>query len=147
MEGPTAWAVNCYVGLDKTDLWCCRVPTEDFSKMVRVVTGRGTECFQNAPASAAVKADVLVRVARAMRTRAGFMTVPMPHHVLLPSAAGVHAIGAFTYPGFVGRMRRQRRPRHCGLGRDAGGVVFFLAAAWSPPRVLQALLPSFFPPS
>ncbi|RNF18873.1 retrotransposon hot spot (RHS) protein, partial [Trypanosoma conorhini] len=91
-------------------------------RWVRVVTGRGTVCFQNAPASAAVKADVLVRVTRAMRTRAGFMTVPMPHYVLLPSAAGVHAKGALTYPVFVGRMRRElrelqppteREPRPC----------------------------------
>ncbi|RNF15503.1 retrotransposon hot spot (RHS) protein, partial [Trypanosoma conorhini] len=29
----TAWAVNCHVGLDKTDLWCCRVPAEDSSTM------------------------------------------------------------------------------------------------------------------
>ncbi|RNE97056.1 retrotransposon hot spot (RHS) protein [Trypanosoma conorhini] len=118
MEGLSTWAVNCYVGLDKTDLWCCGVPTEDFSKMVRVVTGRGTECFQNAPASAAVKAEVLVRVARAMRTRAGFMTVLMPHHVLLPSAAGVHAIGAFMCPGFVGRMRRKLRELRPPTGRE-----------------------------
>ncbi|RNF00522.1 retrotransposon hot spot (RHS) protein, partial [Trypanosoma conorhini] len=118
MERLSTWAVNCYVGLDKTNLWRCRVPTEDFSKMVRVVTGRGTECFQNAPASAAVRADVLVRVARAMRTRAGFMTVLMPHHVLLPSAVWVHAVGAFMYPGFVGRMRRKLRELRSPTGRE-----------------------------
>ncbi|RNE96267.1 retrotransposon hot spot (RHS) protein [Trypanosoma rangeli] len=105
MEQITTWAVNLYVGLDKMDLWSCSVPTEDYSKMVRVVTGRGTECFQNAPGSASLSADVLVCVAKVMRTHPGIMTVLMPHSALLPSAVEGYAIGVFMYGDFVRRIR------------------------------------------
>ncbi|RNE98787.1 hypothetical protein TraAM80_08579 [Trypanosoma rangeli] len=73
--------------------------------MVRVVSGRATECFQNAPGSASLSADVLVCVAKVMRLRPGIMTVLMPHSALLPSAVEGYAIDAFMYGDFVRRIR------------------------------------------
>ncbi|RNE99287.1 retrotransposon hot spot (RHS) protein [Trypanosoma conorhini] len=73
------------------------------------------------------------------------MTVLMPHHVLLPSAVRVHAIGAFTYPGFVGRMRRKLREPQPPTGREPRPCLL-QTDPWLCPTDAAALRPKVLHP-